>query len=183
MAEVVKAGFIADPVILDLVEADPEAALDPAGPVLPELIERAIAVKAEVVAEDQRESALREILNYGHTLAHAIEQRRALPAGGTAPRSSVGMVFAAELGRLAGRTPERVAVRHAEVIGSLGLPMSYPAAGDADRWQGLLTAMGRDKKTRGDTLRFVVLDDLARPGRLVGPDPALLEQARACLIG
>lgn len=69
MAEVVKAGFIADPVILDLIEADPQAALDPAGDVLPELIRRAITVKAEVVAADEKESELREILNYGHTLA------------------------------------------------------------------------------------------------------------------
>src|SRR6201996_4102463 len=75
MAEVVKAGFIADPVILDTIEADPEAAIDPAGSVLPELIRRAVAVKAEVVAADERESQLREILNYGHTLAHAIERR------------------------------------------------------------------------------------------------------------
>src|SRR6266436_6083797 len=75
MAEVVKAGFIADPVILDLIEADPEAALDPKGDVLPELIRRAIAVKAEVVAADEKESELREILNYGHTLGHAIERR------------------------------------------------------------------------------------------------------------
>lgn len=59
MAEVVKAGFIADPMILDLIEAGPQAALDPAGEVLPELIRRAIAVKAEVVAADEKESALR----------------------------------------------------------------------------------------------------------------------------
>src|ERR1700694_2160922 len=75
MAEIVKAGFIADPVILDLIEANPEAALDPAGPVLAELIRRAVTVKAEVVAADEKESQLREILNYGHTLAHAIERR------------------------------------------------------------------------------------------------------------
>ncbi|MEI6253780.1 MAG: 3-dehydroquinate synthase family protein, partial [Mycobacteriaceae bacterium] len=75
MAEIVKAGFIADPGILDLIEADPEAALDPTGPVLPELIRRAIQVKADVVAADEKESDLREILNYGHTLAHAIERR------------------------------------------------------------------------------------------------------------
>ena len=79
MAEIVKAGFIADPVILDMIEADPEAALDPTGPVLPELIRRSVAVKAEVVAADERESELREILNYGHTLAHAIERRERLP--------------------------------------------------------------------------------------------------------
>ncbi|MEI7717960.1 MAG: 3-dehydroquinate synthase family protein, partial [Mycobacterium sp.] len=71
MAEVVKAGFIADPVILDLIEADPQAAMDPTGEVLPELIRRSIAVKAEVVAADEKESELREILNSGHTLGHA----------------------------------------------------------------------------------------------------------------
>ena len=85
MAEIVKAGFIADPAILDLIEADPEAALDPAGAVLPELIRRAVAVKAEVVAADEKESQLREILNYGHTLAHAIERRERY-RGATAPR-------------------------------------------------------------------------------------------------
>src|SRR5258705_3139634 len=75
MAEIVTAGFIADPVILDLIEADSEAALDPMGTVLPELIRRAVAVKAEVVAADEKESQLREILNYGHTPAHPIERR------------------------------------------------------------------------------------------------------------
>ncbi|NUQ87440.1 MAG: iron-containing alcohol dehydrogenase, partial [Glycomyces artemisiae] len=74
LAEVVKAGFIADPVILDLVERDPEAALDAANPVVAELVERAIAVKAEVVASDLKEGGLRAILNYGHTFAHAIEK-------------------------------------------------------------------------------------------------------------
>ncbi|MGH3434482.1 MAG: 3-dehydroquinate synthase family protein, partial [Thermocrispum sp.] len=75
MAEVVKGGFIADPVILDLIEADPQAALDPAGDVLAELVRRKIQVKADVVAADLKESSLREVLNYGHTLAHAIERR------------------------------------------------------------------------------------------------------------
>ena len=97
MAEIVKAGFIADPVILDLIEADPEAALEPTGEVLPELIRRAVAVKAEVVAADEKESQLREILNYGHTLAHAIERRERYEwRHGAAV--SVGLVFAAELG-------------------------------------------------------------------------------------
>ena len=74
LAEVVKCGFIADPTILDLVETDPGDAVDPASPVLRELVERAVRVKADVVAGDLRESGLREILNYGHTLAHAIEK-------------------------------------------------------------------------------------------------------------
>ena len=168
MAEIVKAGFIADPVILDLIEADPEAALDPAGTVLPELIRRAIAVKAEVVAADEKESALREILNYGHTLAHAIERRERYQwRHGAAV--SVGLVFAAELGRLDDDTADR----HRRVLTALGLPVSY----DADAFPQLLESMAGDKKTRSGVLRFVVLDGLAKPGRLEGPDPSLLAAA------
>src|SRR5205085_1847731 len=74
MAEVVKVGFIADPRILDLVESDPLDAMDPRGPVLRELVERAVRVKAEVVSEDLADRGRREILNYGHTLGHAIER-------------------------------------------------------------------------------------------------------------
>lgn len=181
MAEVVKAGFIDDPVILDLVQADPRRALDPSGPVLAELVERAVAMKARVVTEDLKESSLREILNYGHTFGHAVEQVEGYTwRHGEAV--AVGMMFAAELGRLAGRTPEPVAARHGEVIAALGLPTAYPEAADDQRWQALLTAMGRDKKSRGSTLRFVVLDDLARPGRLVGPDPDLLAAARSAVL-
>jgi 3-dehydroquinate synthase len=172
MAEIVKAGFIADPVILDMIEADPEAALDPSGTVLPELIRRAVVVKAEVVAADERESQLREILNYGHTLAHAIERReRYRWRHGAAV--SVGLVFAAELGRLAGRLDDETADRHRSVLTALGLPVTY----DADALPQLLEYMAGDKKTRSGVLRFVVLEGLAKPGRLEGPDPALLVAA------
>jgi 3-dehydroquinate synthase len=172
MAEIVKAGFIADPVILDLIEANPEAALDPTGAVLPELIRRAVAVKAHVVAADEKESQLREILNYGHTLAHAIERRERYQwRHGAAV--SVGLVFAAELGRLAGRLDDETADRHRSILTSLGLPATY----DADALPQLLEYMAGDKKTRSGVLRFVVLDGLAKPGRLEGPDPALLAAA------
>jgi 3-dehydroquinate synthase len=180
MAEVVKAGLIADPVILDLVESavadDPARARSAADPHLRELIERAVRVKAEVVAADLRESSLREILNYGHTFGHAIEQvehytwRHGEAVG-------VGMVYVAELARLAGHLggPEGGALvaRHRAVLESLGLPTTYRG----DRWEALLTAMRRDKKSRGSTLRFVVLDGLARPTRLVGPPDELLHAA------
>ncbi|HEY1439571.1 MAG TPA: 3-dehydroquinate synthase [Mycobacterium sp.] len=174
MAEVVKAGFIADPAILDLIEADPQAALDPAGEVLPELIRRAITVKAEVVAADEKESELREILNYGHTLGHAIERREHYQwRHGAAV--SVGLVFAAELARLAGRLDDATAHRHRTILTSLGLPVSY----DADALPQLLEYMAGDKKARAGMLRFVVLDGLAKPGRLAGPDPSLLAAAYA----
>ncbi|MCE9515276.1 MAG: 3-dehydroquinate synthase [Mycobacterium sp.] len=174
MAEIVKAGFIADPVILDLIEADPQAAVDPGGEVLAELIRRAIAVKATVVAADEKESALREILNYGHTLAHAIERRERYKwRHGAAV--SVGLVFAAELGRLAGRLDDATARRHRDVLTALGLPVTYEAGALPE----LLEYMAGDKKTRSGILRFVVLDGLAKPGRLEGPDPALLAAAYA----
>lgn len=174
MAEIVKAGFIADPQILEIIEADPDAAVDPTGPVLPELIRRAVQVKADVVAADEKESALREILNYGHTLGHAIERReRYRWRHGAAV--SVGLVFAAELARLAGRLDDDCVRRHRDVLTALGLPVTY----QADALPELMKYMAGDKKTRSGTLRFVVLDGLAKPGRLEGPDPALLAAAYA----
>ncbi|MBY3792169.1 3-dehydroquinate synthase [Rhodococcus fascians] len=172
LAEVIKTGFIADPVILDIIEADPAAALDPTGDVLPELIRRSVEVKARVVAADLRESNLREILNYGHTLAHAIERREQYRwRHGAAV--SVGLVFAAELGRLAGRLDDATADRHRAILESVGLPVTYDEHAFAD----LLKGMQTDKKNRAGLLRFVVLDGLAKPGRLEGPDPALLVAA------
>ncbi|MGV8874202.1 MAG: 3-dehydroquinate synthase [Rhodococcus sp. (in: high G+C Gram-positive bacteria)] len=172
LAEVIKTGFIADPAILDIIEADPAAALDPTGDVLPELIRRSVEVKAKVVAADLRESNLREILNYGHTLAHAIERREQYRwRHGAAV--SVGLVFAAELGRLAGRLDDATADRHRSILESVGLPVTY----DEHAFGDLLKGMQKDKKNRAGLLRFVVLDGLAKPGRLEGPDPALLVAA------
>ncbi|OPC80149.1 3-dehydroquinate synthase [Embleya scabrispora] len=174
LAEVIKAGFIADPVILDLIEADPEAARDPLGEDTAELITRAIRVKADVVSGDLKEAGRREILNYGHTLAHAIEKaERYKWRHGAAV--SVGMVYAAELGRLAGRLDDATADRHRTVLAAVGLPLTY--RGDA--WPRLLETMRVDKKSRGDMLRFIVLDGLAKPVVLEAPDPTLLVAAYA----
>jgi 3-dehydroquinate synthase len=172
MAEVIKCGFIADPAILDLVEADPQGVTQWDGPAVRELIERSILVKARVVTEDPRESSLREILNYGHTFAHAVEQvERYSWRHGAAV--SVGMVYAAELARLAGRLDDTVVDRHRSVLAAVGLPTRYRG----DRWVELYAAMRRDKKSRGSLLRFVVLDALAEPGRLEGPDESMLQAA------
>ncbi|MFE7070963.1 3-dehydroquinate synthase [Streptomyces sp. NPDC057620] len=169
LAEIIKAGFIADPEILALIEADPQGARTPAGPHTAELIERSIRVKAEVVSSDLRESGLREILNYGHTLAHAIEKNERYEwRHGAAV--SVGMHFAAELGRLAGRLDDVTADRHRTILESVGLPLTYRY----DQWPKLLENMKVDKKSRGDLLRFIVLDGLAKPTVLEGPDPAVL---------
>src|SRR5690606_31123342 len=126
-----------------------------------ELVRRAIQVKADVVAADLRESHLREILNYGHTFGHAIEHREHYRwRHGEAV--SVGMVYAAELARLAGRLDVGTVEQHRDLLGRLGLPLGYAGG----RWAELHEAMRRDKKTRGNRLRFVVLDAIAQPGRL-----------------
>src|SRR6266567_43464 len=164
--------FIADPVILDLVRADPEGATVPHGVHARELIERAIVVKAEVVSKDLNEKGLREILNYGHTLGHAIERVEGYRfKHGDAV--AIGMVYVAELARLAGRLDEQTCALHRTVLASVGLPTAYPAGA----WPSLREAMGVDKTARGARLRLVVLDGLARPSILDDPPEELLWQA------
>ena len=85
------------------------------------------------------------------------------------------MVYVAELARLAGRLDADVVQLHRDVLQSLGLPTGYVDG----RWPALRSAMSLDKKSRGDRLRFVVLDGLARPGLLEAPDPTLLDEAYA----
>ena len=168
LAEVIKVGFTHDPQILELID---KQAVTPAGPHTRELVERAIAVKATVVGNDLTEQGEREFLNYGHTLGHAIEKVESYRwRHGAAV--SVGLVFAAELGRLAGRLDDATADRHRTVLETVGLPTSY--AGD---WDQLHRVMAVDKKSRGSRLRFVVLDGLARPRMLEDPDPSLLVAA------
>ena len=172
LAEVVKTGFIADPGILELIEADPAAAARAGGPVERELVERTIAVKADVVSADLTERGLREILNYGHTLGHAIERAEDYRwRHGDAV--SVGLVFAAALGRRTGHLDEATAERHRTVLEALRLPTTYRA----DAFPALLETMRVDKKARGNRLRFVVLDGLARPVTVDDPDPAVLAAA------
>ena len=180
LAEVIKCGFIADPAILDLVEADPAAATTAGTDVLRELIERSIRVKIGVVVEDLKETGGlsghpgREVLNYGHTLGHAIERaERYQYRHGAAV--AIGMTYVAELARLAGRLDETTAERHRAVLELVGLPTTYRGG----VWSQLHEAMKVDKKSRGDQLRFVVLEGLARPTILAAPDPALLTAAYA----
>jgi 3-dehydroquinate synthase len=180
LAEVVKCGFVDDPVILDLIDQDPSAAVTPGSDVNRELVERAIRVKAGIVSRDLREATSsgarvgREALNYGHTLGHAIErvERYDFRHGAAV---SIGMVYVAELARLAGRLDDDTVDRHRAVLGVLGLPTTYPGG----RWDQLHAAMKVDKKARGELLRFVIIEKVGRPAILEGPDPALLLAAYA----
>ena len=178
LGEVVKCGFIADPEILAVVEKDPAAALDPSSDALAELVERSVRVKADVVAGDLRETGGdaghpgRAALNYGHTLAHAIEK----VTGYTVRHGeavAVGMVYVAALARLAGRLDDETAARHAAVLAAVGLPTTWSGAPFDD----LLALMRVDKKARGATLRFVVLDQLAHPAIWADPPEELLRTA------
>ncbi|WP_127127711.1 3-dehydroquinate synthase [Georgenia sp. SYP-B2076] len=175
LAEVVKCGFIADENILRIIEANGGlGALDPRSAALRELVERAVAVKARVVGEDLREAGLREILNYGHTFAHAIEHTESYRwRHGDAV--AVGMVFVAELAHAAGVLGADVVQRHRDILTMLHLPTSYRG----DRWPELLEAMTHDKKVRGNALRFVVLEDVGRPTILRAPATEHLAQAYA----
>ncbi|MGV8885267.1 MAG: 3-dehydroquinate synthase [Microbacteriaceae bacterium] len=168
-AEIVKCGFIGDPSILDTIEADVEVATDPSTPEFRSLIEKSILLKARVVSEDFTETGLREILNYGHTLGHAIEHaERYRWRHGAA--ISVGMVFAAELASLAGKLDPTVVDRHRSILTSLTLPIDYPVG----RWKTLLATMQRDKKARAGMLRFIVLDAVGKPTTLAGPEEPML---------
>ena len=167
--EIVKAGFIAEPEILEIYEADVEKAIDPTTPEFRRLLELSIGMKARVVSADFREAGQREFLNYGHTLGHAIEhfERYGWRHGAAV---SVGMVFAAELSRLTGTLSDDAVDRHRRILTSLSLPVTYPLG----RWKSLLATMQRDKKSRAGHLRFIVLDAIGKPSVLTAPDEGLL---------
>jgi len=170
MAEVVKCGFIADGAILDLLEADPTGRRD-----TEELIERSVAVKAAAVGEDLFDTGVREFLNYGHTLGHAIE--RVEDFGWRHGEAvAVGMLFAAELAGQAGLLTCEEVDRHSRLITAMGLPTRY--AGD---WSRIQSVMRVDKKARGASLRFVVLDGIGNPRILADPEPAWLDAAWAAV--
>jgi 3-dehydroquinate synthase len=129
-------------------------------------------MKAEVVAADPEEAGRREILNYGHTLGHAIElvERYQIRHGEAV---AIGMVYAAELARLAGRLDTPTLHRHRHVLTAVGLPTTYrPGA-----WPALRKAMAVDKKSRGARMRFVVLEGPAHPAILDDPPEGLLARA------
>lgn len=171
-AEIVKCGFIADTRILEIIEADIVAATNTESTEFFELVERSIVIKAKVVSADFKESGLREILNYGHTLGHAIEHNERYQWRHGAA-IAVGMMFVAELARLAGRLDDAAVERHRSIFKLIGLPTTYPAR----EFEKLLAAMQRDKKSRSGVLRFVVLDGVGKPTIMQAPTTEMLHAA------
>jgi 3-dehydroquinate synthase len=159
LAEVIKYGLIRDPVVLDLIEADPDAARRGDPVLLDELVARSAAVKADVVAADEREGGVRAHLNLGHTYGHAVES---LTGYGTVLHGeavAIGIVVVLRLGVRLGRTPPELAERGERLLEAVGLPVRGPALDREQVW----TVMARDKKAVRDGVRFVLLDDLAKP--------------------
>ena len=163
MAEVVKCGFIADKAILDVFSGRELSTLRQDMPTVVNLISSAVTVKASVVSDDFKESFGREILNYGHTLGHAIEKHSgyALRHGESV---SIGLVYAAELAHAKGLLSEELVNNHREILTGLNLPISYPRSA----WPELLPLLALDKKSRGTTIRFVAITDIGHCIRLEG---------------
>ena len=160
-AEIIKTGFIADPIILDIYREGGSVPTDKIG----ELIERSVAVKGSVVAQDLKESSLREILNYGHTLGHAIEKREDYRwRHGNAV--AVGMMFVAILARNRGLISDAVVELHREILEAVGLPTTY----EAGAFDALYEGMTHDKKNRDGRIRFVVLDGIGSTTRIEDAD-------------
>lgn len=172
LAEAVKCGFIADTEILKIALDQPDTLSDPRSSQLQEVIRRAVIVKAEVVGADLYESGPREFLNYGHTLAHAIEavENFRFPHGLAV---SIGMVYAAHLAAIMGVGPQELPELMTKLLNGLGLPVTYTS----HRFEELVPFMLNDKKVRDKTLRFVLLRDLAQPFVQEVTDIAALQEA------
>ena len=172
MAEVIKCGFIADPEILGLAGAHSVASLRQNPDVISELIRRAITVKAQVVSSDFKESLAREVLNYGHTLGHAIEifSKYKLRHGEAV---AIGLVFAAELASARGLISKEELELHRTILSAYGLPINY----DRQAWQKIAPLLALDKKARGNTIRFVALSGIGSTVRLEDLTSAELDAA------
>ena len=152
LAEVIKYGAIVDADFFAWLEGNIDALLAREAAALAVAIRRSCELKAEIVAEDERESGRRAILNFGHTFGHAIERCQGYGEWLHGEAVAAGMVMAAKLGGGDRATGERLEA----LLGRAGLPIRPPGVVPAD----LLAAMGMDKKVQGKRLRFVLLREL-----------------------
>ena len=168
MAEVVKCGFISDGSILDLLKNKSLKDVCHDENLQLELIHKAVSVKAAIVSTDFRESFLREILNYGHTLGHAIEKHSHFDIR-HGEAVAIGMCFIAELSAIKGILSPALVERHYEILKALKLPISYENLAFPD----LLTYMALDKKSKNGQIRFVAISDI---GQCIRIEDATSEQ-------
>lgn len=165
LAEVVKCGFIHDPYILKLLEdSDKNYA---------ELIQRSVRVKQHYVSEDptEQKQGVREILNYGHTLGHALEKvlQYKISHG---QAIAIGMHFAVQLSMRLGFVNEDLVERHRHALGNIGLKATVSNVA----WADVIPFMRRDKKNVSGKHRFILLKDLAQAEVVEGIDESVLEE-------
>lgn len=158
LAEVAKYGFAVDPRVLEMLATSGHAVLSREPGILTELVAACVRAKASVVERDEREAGPRAVLNYGHTLGHALERVGGFRGMSHGEAVASGMVFAARLAEALGIAPPGLAERHRRTLAALGLPTDVPAT-DPD---AVLEAMRVDKKYRHG-LRFVLLEEVGRP--------------------
>ena len=163
LGEAAKYGFIEDTELLDLLESRPDDAVDGHPDVMTEIVRRGVSVKARIVAADERESGERALLNYGHTVGHAIEAVTGYGTYRHGEAVALGMVAAARLGERLGVTEVGVADRTVALLQRLGLPTGGVRVDPAELWE----VMTRDKKAKGG-VRFVLC---TRPGHAIVVDP------------
>jgi 3-dehydroquinate synthase len=163
LAEVVKYGLAIDSELLDSLESDPGPVLDRDPVVLEHLVARCIGCKARTVAGDERDTAGRLVLNYGHTLGHALERLDAFSGRSHGEAIAVGMVFAARLAEARNLSEPGLAVRTKRLLSSFGLEVggALPPARD------IVAAFRLDKKFKASKsktgVRFILLEGVGRP--------------------
>jgi len=172
LAEMAKYALTLDADLLALLEADPGPVLARDPVVLEDVIARCVRAKAGTVAADERDAGARMVLNYGHTLGHALERLDAFAGRSHGEAIAVGMLFAARLAEARGRAANLTA-RTLRLLSSLGLD----AGGDLPPSEEVLRALRMDKKYRGG-VRFVLLEGVGRP---VIADDVTDEEIRAVL--
>lgn len=158
-AEAIKHGLILDPGLVDVFEEHAEALMDVEPEISTEVIRRSMAIKADVVSQDERETlGIRILLNYGHTIGHALEASteygRFLHGEGV----SVGMMGAARMAQQMGLIPPELVARHRDLLRRFNLPTS--ATGVAT--DAVLRAMSMDKKTESGSNRWVMLEEVGK---------------------
>ena len=176
LAEVIKYGPIADADFLAWIETHLEELLARDEAALAHAVRRSCEIKAWVVGQDERESGLRAILNFGHTFGHAIESGLGYGQWLHGEAVGCGMVMAAQLSARLGLVPAEFAARLQRLIERAGLPVRGPALG-AERY---LELMRVDKKAQGGEIRFVLIDAPGRAVTRAAPDALVREVLAAC---
>jgi 3-dehydroquinate synthase len=180
LAEVVKYGVILDAAFFAEVEAASDAILASEPAILRRIIAHSCRLKADVVAKDEREeTGLRAVLNFGHTIGHAIEAVAGY--GGAFQHGeavAAGMVTEARIAERLGWIDEELTSRLVALLERLGLPTSAPGL-DAD---ALIDAMGRDKKNRGGRIRFVLPKGLGHVELTDAPTEAIVRDSLATVL-